>query len=330
MRVKHMLGAGIAALLVAFDALAHVTSTGIATVAVEGDRVTVRLSLSLGELPQEPAQLIARAAEGEAASAERVADALRAQVKVARGSEACRPGRVRIQGSRLEDGRAILQLVFTCPKAGGKIEYADQLQLAFGEHYRTIASIDQSGLSAQGWPEFLALGVEHILTGYDHLMFLAALVIGSRGLWRTIGIVTAFTVAHSVTLALASLGIAAVPAAVIEPAIAASICWIALENLYSPAACFRRWVIGFLFGLVHGFGFASALEGIELRGWAFARALIAFNLGVEIGQAAAVLAAAALLARLGEGAGPARLRRALSTLLALAGGVWFAARVATG
>ena len=351
MKALRALSAGLGVLCVSPGAHAHVTSTGLATITVEGNRVHYRLSLSLADLPQEPAALIARAAEGDAASAARLADALRAQIRVASGGEPCRPGRFQVQGSRLDDGRALLALELTCPKTAVRIEIEDALHLSFGEHYRTVASFlgpggeraervfaegkrtasfDLQRPGSQGWFGFLALGAEHILTGYDHLMFVAALLVGSRGLWRILGIVTAFTLAHSVTLCLAALGIAVIPAAIVEPAIAASIVWVALENLYAPGADARRWAIGFLFGLVHGFGFASALSGIELTGWPFARALIGFNLGVELGQAAVIAAAAPLLVRLGQEGRAARLRQALSVFLALAGGVWFVVRVTAG
>ena len=351
MKIFCALLAALAALCIPSGVQAHVTSTGLATITVEGTQVHYRLSLSLADLPRAPAALIAHATDGDAESAARLAEAVRAQIRVRSGGEPCRPGRVQVQGSRLDDGRALVWLELTCPRSGERLEVEDTLHLTFGEHYQTVASLlgpggereervftegrrsarfDLRRATSQGWIEFVALGLEHILTGYDHLLFVAALLVGSRGLWRILGIVTAFTLAHSVTLCLAALGIAAIPSAIVEPAIAASILWVALENLYAPGAVARRWAIGFLFGLVHGFGFASALSGIELSGWPFARALIGFNLGVELGQAAVIAAAAPLLLRLGHDGLNARLRQALSVVLALAGGVWFVVRVTAG
>jgi len=118
-----------------------------------------------------------------------------------------------------------------------------------------------------------------------------------------------------------------VPASIVEPAIAASIVWVALENLFAPGAAARRWAVSLAFGLVHGFGFASALDQIGLSGWPLARALLSFNLGVEAGQAVAVLLLAPLFAWLARRAQARRFANALSILLALAGGAWFVERV---
>ena len=102
-----------------------------------------------------------------------------------------------------------------------------------------------------------------------------------------IKIVTAFTIAHSITLSLAALDIIVIPGAIVEPAIAASIVFVAMENFFSRDID-RRWRITFAFGLVHGFGFASALREVGLPTNAVATALAAFNIGVEIGQVAIV------------------------------------------
>jgi hypothetical protein len=141
---------------------------------------------------------------------------------------------------------------------------------------------------------FIALGIEHIATGYDHMLFLLALLLGGGGLPATIGIVTAFTVAHSVTLALATFDLVTLPGRLVESAIALSIAWVALENLVFERAR-GRWRIAFLFGLVHGFGFASILRGMHLPAQGLALSLLAFNLGVEAGQVAVVVLAWPLL-----------------------------------
>ena len=109
----------------------------------------------------------------------------------------------------------------------------------------------------------LKLGIEHILTGADHLVFLLGLLLVAGG-WRPLlGVVTAFTVAHSITLALAALSIFAPSPRLVEPAIALSIAYVGVENLLNPDAR-QRWRITFPFGLVHGFGFAGALRAIAL------------------------------------------------------------------
>jgi hydrogenase/urease accessory protein HupE len=134
---------------------------------------------------------------------------------------------------------------------------------------------------------FLAAGIEHIFLGYDHIAFLLAVILWGRTLWPLVKVVTAFTIAHSITLSLAALQIFAIPGAIVEPAIAASIMFVAAENFVSRNID-RRWLVTFAFGLVHGFGFARALSEIGLPTNALVPALAAFNIGVEIGQVAIV------------------------------------------
>src|SRR4029079_2388350 len=105
-----------------------------------------------------------------------------------------------------------------------------ELQVSFAEPSRKVA-IDVDRPVATGWFDFVKLGVEHIITGYDHLLFLVALLATARGFWSVVRIVTAFTLAHSVTLSIATLDILTIPGRFIEPLIAATIVWVALENL---------------------------------------------------------------------------------------------------
>jgi hydrogenase/urease accessory protein HupE len=141
--------------------------------------------------------------------------------------------------------------------------------------------------------QFLWLGIEHILTGWDHLTFLfGLLVVGTRG--REVAkIITSFTLAHSLTLALATFDLIRLPSSIVEPAIAASIVYVGIENIARHN--YRgRWMLTFAFGLIHGCGFATALRelGVGANGESVVKPLVCFNLGVEIGQlaiAAAVL-----------------------------------------
>jgi hydrogenase/urease accessory protein HupE len=148
---------------------------------------------------------------------------------------------------------------------------------------------------------FLRLGIEHIFTGYDHIAFLIGLLLLGGSLRRLVGIVTAFTVAHSVTLALAALEIFAPSPRVVEPMIAASIVFVGLEDLWAlrkeraETALRHRWMITFAFGLVHGFGFASVLRELQLPRAVLATGLVSFNVGVEVGQVCIVLLALPLL-----------------------------------
>ncbi len=148
-------------------------------------------------------------------------------------------------------------------------------------------------------------GVWHIWIGFDHILFLLALLLPAVGswvggkwqpaelfrsaFWDVLRIVTAFTVAHSITLTLAALGLVSLPSRLVESAIAASVVLAALNNVW-PLFHGRRWVVAFVFGLIHGFGFASVLADLGLPQGALALALLGFNLGVEVGQLAIVLA----------------------------------------
>ncbi len=147
---------------------------------------------------------------------------------------------------------------------------------------------------AAAW-RFLRLGVEHIFTGYDHLAFLLALLLLGGKFLDLVKIVTSFTIAHSLTLALAALGIVHPPTRWVEALIAASIVAVAGENLWAlrggqggsarvASALRHRWRVTFVFGLVHGFGFASALQELGLPRSALVAGLVSFNLGVELGQ----------------------------------------------
>jgi hypothetical protein len=153
-------------------------------------------------------------------------------------------------------------------------------------------------------PAIIAEGVRHILGGLDHVLFLLALLLpvvlrrdvdeqsaraGLKCALRDVfKVVTAFTVAHSLTLGLAALGIATVPASIIEPAIAASVALAALDNL-RPMFGNDRWSVAFALGLLHGFGFSSALADIGMSADGLLQTLFAFNLGVELGQLAIVI-----------------------------------------
>src|ERR1700736_6752034 len=183
---------------------------------------------------------------------------------------------------------------------------------------------------------YTGAGIEHIFLGYDHVAFLAAVVLWARRLWPVVKVVTAFTIAHSITISLAALEIVHIPSTIIEPAIAASIVYVAAENFISRDID-RRWRDTFGFGLIHGFGFASALQEFVLPRSALVPALASFNFGVEIGQIAIVsLVVPALLVmdRLltpsrhaaAEPTRPAVAVYAISAVINGLGSYWFLAR----
>ena len=143
-------------------------------------------------------------------------------------------------------------------------------------------------------PKFLAAGVEHILTGYDHICFLLAVVLWASRAWPVIKIVTAFTLSHSITLSLAALHVVNLPSAWTEVAIALSIIYVAIENFFSRKVD-GRWRDTFFFGFIHGFGFASGLIELGVPQRAIVPALASFNIGVEIGQIGVVMVVIPLL-----------------------------------
>ena len=183
---------------------------------------------------------------------------------------------------------------------------------------------------AQEFRRFLLLGIEHIFTGYDHIAFLIGLLLLGGSLLELIKIVTAFTVAHSLTLALAALDVFAPSPRIVEPLIAASIVFIGMENLWalrrdrSRDALRHRWMVTLGFGLVHGFGFASVLRELQLPRAVLATGLVSFNLGVECGQIAIVLLALPLLRYL---RGWRTFAPAASACIAALGAFWLAQRL---
>jgi hydrogenase/urease accessory protein HupE len=177
---------------------------------------------------------------------------------------------------------------------------------------------------------FLSLGVKHILTGYDHLLFLLSLLVMARGFVSALSIITSFTIAHSITLAMATLNLAQIPSRIVEPLIAASIVFVGVENLLRGDIPKARRMVTFGFGLIHGFGFASALReaGIASRAGGIVLPLFSFNLGVEFGQIMVAAAALPIIWKLRES--PTFIPRcatACSAVVVLLGSFWFVERV---
>ncbi len=168
---------------------------------------------------------------------------------------------------------------------------------------------------------FLRLGVEHILTGYDHIAFLLALIVVAPSLREVLPIVTAFTAAHSITLLLAAMRIVRLDARIVEPAIALSICWVAAENLFRKKAA-HRWVVTFCFGLVHGFGFASVLQELIVGRTGLVVSVVSFNLGVELGQLVIFAVMLPALRLVGAVIEPRRVAFGASVAIGLLGCAW--------
>ncbi|WP_428662754.1 HupE/UreJ family protein [Reyranella sp.] len=282
-------------------------TTGFARITVEGE--TVRYSLTLD------VEALSKAQNGPlAADQDTLASIVARHVEISADGTPCAalPGTVQ----PAQPGRPIVVVVihYACAAAVGTLTLRDGLSAVFGRDHHTLASIEgpagteqflldpnrpevrvaisgpPAGASAAELaPEsaygFFRLGIEHIVTGFDHILFLFALMLRGGRIGSLLAIVTAFTVGHSLTLGLSVLGIVRLPAEIIEPLIAASIAYVACENIFLQRAPSRRWLVSLLFGLVHGFGFAGALLELELPRDGLFSSLLFFNLGVETGQA---------------------------------------------
>ena len=207
---------------------------------------------------------------------------------------------------------------------------ADVTELVQREQPRFVLAGVETARRAAPTPsraDWIRLGIEHILTGYDHLAFLLALVLVARSMRALLATVSLFTLAHSLTLALAALDVVAPGSSLVECAIALSICYVGIENLTPRAASSRRALV-FGFGLIHGFGFAGALREVGLAVSRAPLALVGFNLGVELGQLALLAASFPLVLALRRTRWFAtRGVPMLSAAIALAGAIWFVARL---
>ena len=284
------------------------------------------------------------------------------RLEIRRGAGQCRLTETGVALVPRESGdRVTLALSGRCPSVG-RLEVSTAL--FFGSAgYRALLDVETArgrypaALSAgsPAWQEpaapsaaasflrFLREGIWHVLIGYDHILFLLLLVLpavlrGSRAGWEPIAsrreavadllrIITAFTLAHSVTLGLAASGVLVLPVRPVEAAIAASIVAAGLLNLFPSAARHRLW-LALGFGLVHGFGFANALKSIAADGVRLVPLLGGFNLGVEIAQLAIVAIALPVLWLASRGARyPRQVMPALSLVAAVIGAFWLGGRL---
>jgi len=288
-------------------------SNGYATITL--DRAGIRYSLTLwpATLPAAVAEQIQRARAGHAASRDQLLGFIRDKVTLMAQGRRCEAGSgsVRPGGSQTESLTLVVD--FTCDGDLRDVLIRDDLFDVLGADYHTLARIDGPGQATQfaftpetretrvgldaapaggrGWASFLLLGVEHILSGWDHLLFLLGLLLRGGGWLSLARIITAFTLAHSVTLALAVLDVVVLSDRLVEAVIALSIAFVAAENLFLTPVVSRRWLVSFCFGLVHGFGFSSALRELGLPADGLLLSLFGFNAGVELGQALVVAVA---------------------------------------
>ena len=207
------------------------------------------------------------------------------------------------------------------------LPYQQEITIPTGWKNVVVASAPQG--EWRSFREYLWHGILHILSGYDHLLFIAALVIATMSFWEMVKVIAAFTVAHSLTLALCVFGVVRLPSYIVEPVIALSIVFVALENVIRPQRTHSkvRLAVAFGFGLIHGLGFAGglldAMAGLPAVGiWI---ALIGFSIGVEIGHQFVVLPLYGLLTvgRHGENANHAAYARQYGSIIIGCGGAYY-------
>ncbi|WP_310425646.1 HupE/UreJ family protein [Chamaesiphon sp. VAR_48_metabat_135_sub] len=199
--------------------------------------------------------------------------------------------------------------------------------IVFTPTSKTAALIDAP--ISQQITSFIGLGIEHIWTGYDHILFLISLLMLGGELGYLLKVVTAFSLSHSVTLFLAALNIVSVPSRWVEIAIALSIAYIASENLWKkqPQA---RWQLAFGFGLIHGLGFSSVLQELDLPRTNLLASIASFSVGIELGQFAIVLVVYFLLSYLRKFPWDLTIRRLISAGVIVMSAIWFWERAFMG
>ena len=310
--------ATVLALLGPAPAAAHPAQVAHARITIEDRTVEITLSMNLFELDLvltldrdldgtvSPAELEARRAE--------VADYLRGKTSVTAAGRGLPMELGGLGIGRSGDGRAVAEatLVFSTEPPLRDVTVRCEPLTELGADHTTLARIDTRGEShqfvfRQGTAyeqragalavalEFLTLGIVHIFIGYDHIAFLVGLLLAGGSTLSIVKIVTAFTVAHSVTLSLAALDVVTLSPPLVEAGIALSIVYVAGENLLLRRPPRGRWLVSFGFGLVHGFGFASVLKELALPSSSLVVPLLTFNLGVEIAQVAIVAVVAPAL-----------------------------------
>ncbi|PYN47740.1 MAG: hypothetical protein DME00_14710 [Candidatus Rokuibacteriota bacterium] len=280
-------------------------STGYASVSVHRSTVRYSLTLPTAVLPSQLAEDLRLAQRGSVQARERLLDVLRQRIELRGNGTRCEPGPGAVDLPAPEATSVSMLVDFACPTGLRSLEIRDDIFDVLGGDHHTLMKVEWSGGTRQlvfepaaraarlalGDPAtrdmttFLTLGIHHILSGYDHLLFLLGLLLSGGSLVALAKIITAFTVAHSVTLSLAVTDVITLPDRLVEAVIALSIAFVAAENLAPRPAVSRRWMVSFLFGLVHGFGFSSALRELGLTRQGLALSLLGFNLGVEVGQA---------------------------------------------
>ncbi len=330
-------------------ALAHRTNLTTGTLTVDGSHVTFDLEVSPHDLAVAlgiETDLLAPVPRAEfEARRDALTDYMRARLRIEDDGAPCPLEAMAADYADLPD-TLTLRMTYICAKAPDWVVVTYRLFFDIDPEHRSLGKLvttageeaflfDRTlttleleiGAPAPQLPwherfaRMLWLGVEHIAGGIDHVLFLLALLIVRVRFWHLAKVVTAFTVAHSLTLALAWYGVFEPPGRLVEVLIAASIAYVAVENLIGRGLS-HRWLVAFVFGLVHGLGFYGVLAALDLARTDMATTLVAFNLGVEAGQLAIVAAAYGALVWWTEKRWYDTAARAASAGILLVAGFW--------
>lgn len=322
-------------------------STGYASVSVHGATVRYRVVLPAAALTSRMAEDLRLAQAGSVQAQERLLDVLRRAIELRGNGIHCEPGPGVVERSAFDAPTFAMLVDFACPSGLRELQIRDDVFDVLGPNHHTLTRVEWpagtrqfafepsarearfsvGGSAARDTRSFLLLGIHHILSGYDHLLFLLGLLLPGGGLLALTKIITAFTLAHSVTLSLAVLNIVVLPDRLVEAVIGLSIAAVAAENLCLTPSVTRRWLVSFAFGLVHGFGFSGALRELGLPAHGLLLSLFGFNAGVEVGQALVVAVALPLLILLRQTRWEPRIARGSSLAILLVGLILFAERV---
>ncbi len=324
-------------------------STGYASVVVSRSTVRYGLTLPTSALPSAMAEELRLSQTGSEQNSEKLLDVIRQKIVLRANGTRCEPGPGVVEPSAFDATSFTMLVDFACGKQVDDLTVQDNIFDVMGPDHHTLAKVETPagtqqfafapetrdarfvagarGGTARGTGSFFLLGVHHILSGYDHLLFLLGLLLRGGGWLSLTKIITAFTLAHSITLALAVLDIVALPDRLVEAVIALSIAFVAAENLFLRPAVSRRWIVSFCFGLVHGFGFSSALRELGLPAQGLLASLFGFNAGVEAGQALVVALVFPVLFVLRETRWEKRMVLSSSLAILLVGLVLFVERV---
>lgn len=355
-------GVGVLLLLAPQAAWAHGVSLGQSKIAQEGEAVRYELAVEYDELAKRvglrPSPPDTSDALREAALRQRRAALgahLQDQVRVLQDGESCAIRLDTVTVERFQSkSYAILSSTYLCPSKTGEFEVQydlllDELSETERSSHANVADYDlgdqtgrfvfergqQTLAAGRGEPvlaasgRFASLGFEHILSGLDHVLFVLALLIGAGNARTILKVATAFTVAHSLTLVAAATGWLVVSPSVVEPAIALSIVVVASQNILQREPQ-HRLVVVFAFGLLHGLGFASGLSFGEEVSWRLVTSLLAFNVGIEVGQVAVILLAAPFLLLVRRRRWSRPVQWTASAAIALCGAFWSVGRLAGG